>query len=151
MKIEQEPRTSLAVFLCLGVVVRLIIMPFTIHHDLLSTARRASILVHGGEFLLPYWAELNYTVMLYPLHEVLNGLPITLTHHQNASFSVIPKTDSYIDFVNSKETYSTLFYLKLPFLLVDLLLLYVVVKHVGITKRNLVLWSFNPGSVKRSV
>lgn len=132
------------VLVLLGISLRLLIMPFTMHFDLLCTARRASILLFDNIFLLPNLAEFTYTAILLPFKSTLTNLPNILPMDIDSSISITPNQNAYVVFTQSEQIYRTLFLLKLPFLLTDLSLLALIITKLKKGVTNLFFWSFNP-------
>jgi|GEM_PF-1399813 len=127
-----------------GILIRLGLMPFAFHYDMMSMARRVTILLFDGVFLMSNWAELTYAALILPLKGLLGHLPAILFLELSTNISIVPGQLAYNAFIQSHEAFFTLFLLKLPYLIVDILLLVIVATKIKCTKANLIFWAINP-------
>ena len=141
-RFQFSPRNTALAFLS-GLFVRLLLMPFTVHHDLLCTARRVSLWLYKGVFLLPYWAEVTYAAMIIPFKNSFESLSYIL-FLDASNYSVIPGDVSYTTFLQSDQVFLNLFLLKLPYLIFDLFLLLIVARHYKNNIYSIVFWALNP-------
>ncbi|MCX6812227.1 MAG: hypothetical protein NTW79_01200 [Candidatus Berkelbacteria bacterium] len=119
-----EPKLRLVlIWILVGLLIRMLLMPLTTHADLLSATWRESLYAFGGNFRIsgavPEFLLCFYLKAVSPLTRELPGLfkPEFFT-----TGSINP--NGYNLFVNSVHSARLLFVLKFPFLLTDLLLLF---------------------------
>ena len=127
-----------------GVLIRIILMPFAVHIDMLSATWREHFLafasINQAAGVIEYLTSL-YVCLAKPL---LHSLPDILDplRRDPGEGSV-----SYAIFVQSADAMRSLFILKLPYLIADIFFAVFVWKAFGAMKNRslaLILWAFNP-------
>lgn len=139
----------LLIFILLGLIFRLVLMPITLHVDLLSASFRQYLFVDNKIFrlfLLPevflsgYFALIKPYIRLIP--EVMNK---TIESGQYGIFA--EATDTVDLFSRSSIAMRTLFILKLPYLLFEVLLIPIALRMFKNSREKLLffaLWWLNP-------
>lgn len=126
-----------------GLLIRLLVMPFTAHSDLLSIYYRAHLILEGRAVkgLGPNIFNLMHAGFLWlikPLlpYQILWGAPKLKT------FLML----DWLGFVNQPDVFRALFLFKLPYLAVEVLAVWMLLKLTEPQRRRrvLIFWIFNP-------
>lgn len=126
-----------------GLLLRLLVMPFTAHSDLLSIYYRAHLLLDGRAVkgLGPNMFNLLHAGFLWlikPLlpYRIMWGAPKLKT------FLML----DWLGFVNQTSVFRALFLFKLPYLAVEVLAVWMLLKLTEPERRTrvLIFWMFNP-------
>ena len=127
-----KPKKYRHLFL-LGILIRLLMMPFFAHEDILHTYRRAERLAFQG---VPFYKFSD------PLPHLIEGLNLKFFAIFTGPdyFQNIHQLFPYIEQLNAK-----LFIFKLPYLLAEIILWYCLFKFlIKLNKTNVLLVVFNP-------
>ncbi len=144
---DQQNRRFLHILL-LGILLRVVIMPFFCHMDALSEARRVYFWAENNMFFsnIPRNTTMFIEVVFFHLTRFLlpNDVSMFFIEDIRLSTANIPH---YFEFVSNFTIFRTLFILKLPYLVFDILTAIVLFhyfrdKDMGI--RSCTLWLFNP-------
>lgn len=119
-------------------------MPITIHHDLLCTTWRASLLTFGDSFQVAYFSEYTISLFLTLFKSFFHALPQDLAMGVQNTFSIGPDALAYSVFLNSKEVFRYLFLLKSPYLIFDLIFLVAILKFYKKNIWMVLFWAINP-------
>lgn len=136
---------TLYIAIVAGVLLRIILIPISTHMDLLSATWREALYVKTGEVKVLYFIEFLSAFYIKAIWSYIQGIydAIGLSSHYENSVS-------YLEFLSfSKDVYAPryLFFLKFPYLLIDLLTIPILIKFF---KKNsdrilaVLLWAFNP-------
>jgi len=139
----------LLIFILLGIFLRLILMPTTLHVDLLSASFRQYLFVDSKIFrlfMLPEAFLSSYFVVIKPyIHLIPEVVNKTIESGQYGVYA--EATDTVDLFARSSVAMRTLFVLKLPYLLFEVLLIPVVLGMFKNSREKLwffALWWLNP-------
>ncbi len=144
----------LAVLVLLAILLRLILMPFFLHMDLLSEFKRVNYAVENLSFypgfnrIITFWIECAFysiTQLFVVNEELLLFLPDPL--HSTST------TTQHFIFAGDPHIFRHLFVFKIPYLVFDLLSAWLIWQYFkGSTWRNvaLLLWLFNPVTIYAS-
>jgi len=155
-------RTTLLIFL-IGLLIRLLVMPFAMQADLLSMYFRASLMTENGLWGLAtnqYWGHLIYALnlLLMKLIAMIFGFfssdfrqifPDPTSFGINTN-SLTSSVGDWLNFVGQEKINSFIFFLKIPHLLADIAIFCLLFKiFKKDKKRNLILalWFFNPVNI----
>ncbi len=130
----------------LGVFIRFLLMPFSVHADLLSATWRESLYAFGGNFRVT--GVFSEFLLSFYLKAVAPHV-IELTHLFRPEFFTTGSINSagYDFFVNSIHAARLLTILKLPFLFADLIFLFFAAKMFPDRARKtrmIAFWALNP-------
>lgn len=144
-------RQFFALVLGLGVLLRLILMPFFAHVDLFSEYRRVFYVLDNGLFFDNAHRVVVFNVELLFAWASQLFIPISdeLFHLPDPKQSVASLVD-YRFFLNDPNIFRHLFFFKLPYLLFDIATATVIWKFIdkpGNKKIALILWLFNPVTI----
>lgn len=127
----------------LGILLRVILMPFTIHHDILSSIWRGTLLVFEGSYRISHLPELIMAAYIFFMKSFLPHLPDLLGSH--SGLTIAPDHGVYFNFLESIYSHRYVFIVKSVFLMVDLLMLVTILKST--LKKHLpviIFWAINP-------
>lgn len=140
----------------LAILLRLLIMPFYFHPDIKTYSYQSSFLKSGVFNIYSYLVENKNSL---PIREEFVYFPLTYfllgTYQIAASPLLGPNFSSWLSDASSSVvekvgTFRYLFILKLPYLIVDLIIPFLLIKFFDSdTKRRkaFILWLFNPISI----
>lgn len=135
----------LVVLVLLGLLLRLLLMPISAHWDLLSVAYRQSLWIFNGDFKIANFSEvllLPYMLLAKPF---LLRLPEALDMSNQHGLSILQA--GFEQFSHHPRAMRLIFLLKSPYILFDLLILFVGCKFFQNFKERLyffIVWAFNP-------
>jgi len=140
---SKENRLTLIIILS-GLLLRLVLMPITLHHDLVSTLWRSTLLNYDIIERSYGSAELIISKYLLFLKPFLPNLPKDLAFGSYNSLTIGPDSMPFLQFLGGREMFRYIFLVKLPFLLVDFALLWVIIKYFSKNKWTVIFWAVNP-------
>jgi len=136
-----------------GLVVRLILMPFAAHSDLMHIYWGAHMIAYhqklvGFQVVLQY-AHAGYLMLITPLISPVDSIWTHLANYptSNPFVGLVFSAQSWFDFISHPQIFRTLFLLKLPYLFFDLgcaLLLYCLGSDRTRSRVMFRFWWFNP-------
>jgi hypothetical protein len=150
MRIYMADFSNLKRWLCIGLLLRLLAMPFTLHGDALFVNGTPHFLAHGdwnayatahdgyGRFYYPPLSLVFTAAMQWATQTVFSS------HEKFLHLVAQGETKSLLD---SESLYLSLFLLKLPYLFVEVLLFSMVwrlLKKQEDRRGFAILWGFNP-------
>lgn len=146
-KIWLTPETFYRVVLA-AVILRLFLMPFFGHVDVLSEARRIYFWDQSGIYFddISRNATFVFQLLFYKVFSIFVSQEAMLFVHENISNSTANPVE-YFEFVSNTEIFRALFVIKMPFFVADLVTAWCVFKLCGenhAARRATVLWLFNP-------
>lgn len=137
----------------LAILLRVLIMPFYFHPDIKTTYFKVSFLKMG---VIDIYSYLDKNVNSLKIKENLNYLPLTY-FSMGAYYTIVSNLlgddfsswlkDASVEATTRLNTFRYLFILKLPYLILDLIIPFLLIKflHTDSRKRNaFILWLFNP-------
>jgi hypothetical protein len=138
-----------------GLLIRLLLMPFAAHSDLMHTYWDAHLIAYHQEFavrlqMLLLYFHAGYLWLITPLLPHVDTLWIHLAEDwfQNPFLSSqVVLSQGWLDFISSPQVYRVLFLLKIPYLLFDLgcaYLLYLLGSNNTESKWMFTIWWLNP-------
>jgi len=132
----------------IAIVMRIILMPFFGHVDVLSEARRIYFWDQSGHYFddISRNATFIFQLLFYKVFSVFIPNEDVLFLHQNMSNSTANPVE-YFEFVSNDTIFRVLFVIKLPFFVADLVVAWCVYHFCGgdhSARRATVLWLFNP-------
>jgi len=133
----------------IGILIRLLFMPFSAYIDLISATWRSYLFVFNGVFKLDDISEILLSPNMFLFKPVFAHLKVIVDSAIQAGESNIftNSTATYGMFVSSPGAFRYLFFMKLPYLLFDLASVIVIVNFFkDLAKRNrmLLFWALNP-------
>ncbi len=140
----------------LAVLIRLLIMPFYFHPDIKTYHFQSSFLKHGVFNIYSYLAANKGNL---PIKEDFVYFPLTYLFLGTYQIMVAPLLGSQFNVwladasEQARETVGTfryLFLLKIPYLLIDLLIPFLLIRFLESTEKKrkaVILWLFNPFSI----
>jgi len=137
--------------LILGLILRLLIMPFFAHNDFLSEARRVYYWVENGIYVdaISRNATSLFQVLFFKVFGwLIPNKELLLAHADIANSSAGPT--AYFTFVTSEHAHRAIFILKLPFLVADLVVAWCIYSYFSDKDdgvRSVAVWLFNPISL----
>lgn len=127
----------------LGFLFRAVLMPFTIHHDILSSIWRGTLLVFEGSYRISHFSELIMAFYIFIMKSFLPHLPDLLGSH--STLTIGPDHGVYSEFLASTYSFRYIFIVKLLFLIIDSLLLLAVLKSKFRKQLSVIIfWAINP-------
>jgi len=131
-----------------AILLRVVLMPFFGHVDVLSEARRIYFWDQSGIYFddISRNATFVFQLLFYKVFSVFVSQEAMLFAHENMSNSTANPVE-YFEFVSNTEVFRALFIIKLPFLVADLVTAWCVFKLCGAghgARRATMLWLFNP-------
>lgn len=143
--LTQENFFRLVVF---AVLLRIILMPFFGHVDVLSEARRIFFWDQQGIYFddISRNATSLFQLLFYKVLSVFIADENTLFLHENMLNSTATPTE-YFEFVSNHSVFRVLFIIKLPFFVADLVTAWCVYQYCGRdhgARRATILWLYNP-------
>lgn len=135
---------TLVIYILLGVLVRLLLMPSAVHDDMLSATWREYSYIYNGQFNVSDLMEATMSFYMKLIKPLLTDLPSLLNR---ADANLATSTVSYVDFVSNRHALRDLFLLKIPYLLFDFATLVVILKTLKERSSRfigVVFWAFNP-------
>lgn len=132
------------VILFIGVLIRVIVMPFTLHHDILCSAWRVSLGIYKNVWQLPYFSEIFLSGFFFTIKSLLLHLKdIVIINGQNA-FSITADSSVYYNFIHSPYSHRLLFLLKTPYLIADIILIAFINKYLKPNSSVMWFWALSP-------
>ena len=144
---------KIAIILLIGLILRLVLMPISMHNDFLSEHIRAEFIIFGGHpfavtsQFLSHYIDAAFLFIFSPFiadHAKVFNLPAFV-----GSASTV-ENESFLNFIDSPSSYRTLFLLKIPYLLCDFLCFFMLIRLLSTKKSSFWLacfWMFNPVSI----
>lgn len=132
----------------LAIALRVVLMPFFGHVDLLSEARRIYFWNESGIYFddISRNATALFQLIFFKVFSVfIDQKDVMFAHVDMANSTASPS--AYFEFVSQPTIFRTLFIIKLPFLVADLVTawaLYVYCSPSAGAKRAVLFWLFNP-------
>lgn len=137
----------------LAILLRILIMPFYFHPDIKTTYFKVSFLKNG---IIDVYSYLDKNVDNFSIKENLNYLP--LTYFFLGGYHIIVSnllgndfsswlSDASAEVTDRLGTFRYLFVLKLPYLILDMAIPFVLIKFLSNEsqkRRAFILWLFNP-------
>ena len=142
---SDNPVVTIVLF---GILLRLLIMPFFAHVDLFSEFRRVVYSISNDIYfpqqnrLVTFYIEYIFLTVFFPFLE--NAQNIFFLEDLGRSTSNMP--DFYI-FVNDPSVFRHLFIFKLPYLICDVITMWLIWQFIDDKKRATIavaIWVFNP-------
>jgi len=133
-----------AIIITFGLFLRFLIMPITIHHDLLSSVWRANSLIYDHVFRISSFSEVLMAGYLWLIKPITGNLPVALLQVAQDYRSVGPNLEVYSEFLAHNQLFLYLFSFKIIFLLADLVLLWFLCKSKIKNNWVLLFWAINP-------
>jgi hypothetical protein len=138
-------------FLLIAIIIRLLIMPFFGHIDLLSEARRVFYWVENNIFInnTPRNTTMFIETLSFRIFQFLLPESQSMFYISNISQSM-SSVPHFFEFVSHTTTFRTFFILKIPYLVCDLATAIVVYNYFSDKKRGLrsaIMWLFNPVTI----
>lgn len=142
--VEDKTLRMIGVFILVGILIRMVLLPIATSTDLLNASYRETI------------AAFNHILKTNDLNEVILGYYIGIMKPflgglmpalNNPTQAGILDANALFAFSGSTNVFRYLFILKLPFLLADILSLYFILKIFEEPSKKLIatiLWAFNP-------
>lgn len=115
-------------YFLIGILARLFFMPFFFQRDLLSTYQRAAQTVFEGNFgadfqqLLTHIIHSVYLFLIKPILPAVNELSAILLNQDSWT--------SWIQFNLSEYVYRVLFLMKMPYLIMDIAVMFIIMRLV---------------------
>ncbi len=143
--LTQENFFRLVIF---AILLRIILLPFFGHVDVLSEARRIFFWDQQGIYFddISRNATSIFQLMFYKVLSVFIVDESTLFLHENMRSSTATPIE-YFEFVSNDSIFRVLFIIKLPFFVADLVTAWCVYQYCGKNhgaRRATVLWLYNP-------
>lgn len=134
--------------LVFAVLLRVILMPFFGHVDLLSEARRIFFWNEEGIYFddISRNATFVFQLLFYKVFSLFISDEAVLFAHENMSNSTANPVE-YFEFVSNPSVFRALFIIKLPFMVADLVTAWCVYLYCGRdqgARRATIMWLFNP-------
>src|SRR3972149_7728264 len=130
-------------WLLAGLFIRLLVMPFTTHSDLLSIYYRAHLLLDGRAVnaLGPSLFNILHAAFLWLMKPLIPYSTMWGSPKQTTYLMI-----DWLGFVNQSEVFRSVFLFKLPYLVVEILVIWVLLKlaEPDRAERVLIFWLFNP-------
>lgn len=116
---------TIIIIILIGVLVRLLIMPFTFYVDILSSTFREWLYINDGVFVLSKFPELILSGYLFLVKPFVQIIPETINNlRPPGDHEIFKNAISGIEpFLHSPIAPRTLFLLKFPYLIVELVLI----------------------------
>lgn len=133
----------------LAIIVRLLLMPFFAHHDLLSEAKRVYLWDQSGISIGQFGrdATLLFELLFYKLFSAFFSDEHML-FSISGSQSLTASAADYFEFVSHDSIFRTLFILKIPYLVADLITAWAIYlfcqRSIGGGRNAVIFWLFNP-------
>lgn len=140
----------------LAILLRLLLMPFYFHPDIKTTHFKVSFLREG---VIDIYSYLDKNINNFTIKENLNYFPLTyflLGGYQMSVSSLLGSdfsswlSDASAEVTERIGTFRYLFILKLPYLILDLLIPFLLIKFLDENsqkRKAFILWLFNPLSI----
>lgn len=139
--------SSIIRIILIGVLVRLLLMPFTGHTDLILTNRIAEVLARGGLFSRGFYSleSATYPPLIFHFFAIWQKI---ITIFGAGDFNRWLNQSELVIYNDPRE-YRYFFLLKLPYLLVDLITINLILsilqnKTSDVKKVTTLFWAFNP-------
>ena len=135
-------------FVLFALLLRVLLMPFFGHVDVLSEARRIYFWDISGIYFddISRNATSIFQLFFFKLFSwMIESKEVLFAHADMANSTARP--NEYFEFVSHPEIYRALFVIKLPFLAADLITAWALYRFCGSdagAKRATLLWLFNP-------
>ena len=131
-----------------AIILRIAIMPFFGHVDLLSEARRIFFWDQSGIYFddISRNATSLFQLLFFKVFSIFIENKELMFAHADMTNSTAQPIE-YFEFVSQPDIFRTLFIIKLPFLVADLVTawaLYVYCERSAGARRSVVFWLFNP-------
>ena len=138
-------------FVLAALILRIFIMPFFGHVDVLSEARRIYFWDQAGIYFddISRNATSIFQLLFFKVFSVFIENKEMLFQHEDMRHSTAGPVE-YFEFVSQPAIYRTLFIIKLPFLAADLITAWALYKYCGSNvgaKRAVVFWLLNPVTI----
>ncbi len=144
-RVADNPVVTIVLF---GVLLRLLIMPFFAHVDLFSEFRRVVYSISNDIYfpqqnrLVTFYIEYLFVWLFFPFLENVDKI----FYLEDISLSTSNMSDFYI-FVNDTSIFRHLFIFKLPYLICDVVTMWLIWQFIDDKKRATIavaIWVFNP-------
>ena len=131
-----------------AIILRVVLMPFFGHVDVLSEARRIYFWDEAGIYFddISRNATSQFQLLFFKIFSVFIENKDTLFSHENMRNSTATPIE-YFEFVSQPSIFRALFIIKLPFLVADLIAAWALYQYCGRdngAKRATLFWLFNP-------
>jgi hypothetical protein len=138
-------------FLLIALVVRMVIMPFFGHIDVLSEARRVNYWVENNIFInnIPRNTTMFIETFSFRIFQFLLPESQSMFHISNIANSMASVPHSF-EFVSNLTTFRTFFILKIPYLVCDLATATILYNYFSDKEKGLrssIMWLFNPVTI----
>ena len=143
--IQEKPLMRLVL---IGLLIRLVLIPFFGHVDLLSEARRVFFWAEEGIYLdnIGRNTTMFIQVVFFKFTSLFLPEKSSMLYHLDMTRTTA-EIPHYFEFVSHPTIYRTIFALKLPFLIADLLIALCVYRYFDEHRQGIraaALWLFNP-------
>src|SRR3989344_1114451 len=142
--IFQDPLKIYLIIISAGLLVRLILMPLAVNLDTLLASWWESLWVFKGQIIIEDINEVILTIWMRIFKPLFVSFPSIIDIPNSLGILGIPE---HAIFSSSDRAMRFIFLLKVPYLLVDFVLLFFVLKFFKDRRQKiigLVLWAFNP-------
>jgi len=134
-----------------AIILRIVIMPFFAHVDVLSEARRIYFWHEAGIYFddISRNATSQFQLLFFKFFSIFIENKEMMFSHENMLNSTAEPIE-YFEFVSNPEVFRTLFIIKLPFLAADLITAWALYQYCGQTtgaRRATLFWLFNPMTI----
>ncbi|NND81899.1 MAG: hypothetical protein HKN50_05675 [Gammaproteobacteria bacterium] len=135
----------------LAIIVRIVLMPFFGHVDVLSEARRIYFWDQAGIYFddISRNATAMFQLLFFKIFGGFISDPELLFAHADMQHSTAHPNE-YFEFVSQPEAFRALFIIKLPFLAADLISAWAIYQYLGRSpqaRNALLFWMFNPVTI----
>ena len=139
------PKRILYLIIILGVIIRIVLMPISAHLDLFLASHREYLLSFHGIAVLNDMTELILSGYMFLMKPFLPHLNLLFSILNNQGTVDLPQFEIYSNF---SRILRYIFILKIPYLLIDLVLLYFIYNRFASNYRDKLIvflfWAFNP-------